>query len=92
MEAAGAIPRHGTPVLKDGAPISVITSGGISPTLGVGIALSYLPPALAPPGARFELDLRGRRVPAEVVPLPFLPAKARPTAPPASPGAAARPP
>jgi aminomethyltransferase len=77
VEAPGAIPRHGTPVLSKGAPVGLVTSGGISPTLGIGIALAYLPPALASLGARFDLELRGRTVPAEVVALPFLAAKPR---------------
>jgi len=75
---AGAIPRHGTVVLDGTTPVGVITSGGISPTLGHGIALAYLPPALATPGRGFELDLRGRRAAATVVPLPFVKAKPKP--------------
>ena len=78
----GAIPRHGTPVLADGKPVGTVTSGGISPSLGHGIALAYLPPALAAPGRLFDLDLRGRTVPATVVALPFLRAKPRPSAAP----------
>jgi aminomethyltransferase len=69
---AGAIPRHGTPVLAGGTLITHATSGGFSPTLGQGIGLAYLPPELRAPGTALELELRGRRVPAEVRKLPFV--------------------
>jgi aminomethyltransferase len=68
-----AIPRHGTPVLSGDAPIAKVTSGGRSPTLGHGIALTYLPPALAAPGTSVGIAVRDRKAPAEVVRLPFLP-------------------
>lgn len=68
----GAIPRHGTPVLADGARVAEATSGGLSPGLGCGIALAYLPPALAAAGTALALEIRGRTVPARVVPLPFV--------------------
>lgn len=68
----GAIPRHGTPVVLDGRPVGTVTSGGLSPSLDHGIALAYLPPALAAEGTHLMLDLRGRQVPATVVRLPFL--------------------
>ncbi len=67
----GAIPRHGTPVRAGGAVVGEVTSGGLSPTLQHGIALAYLPPALGTPGTEVTLVLRGREVPAQVVPLPF---------------------
>ena len=67
----GAIPRHGTPVRAGDAVVGEVTSGGLSPTLQHGIALTYLPPALAVPGTEVLLSLRGREVPARVVGLPF---------------------
>lgn len=69
---AGAIPRHGTPVRKDGKPVTEATSGGLSPTLGKGIALAYVPPDLTPAGTPLVLEIRGREVAGQVVPLPFL--------------------
>ena len=71
---SSAIPRHGTPILHDGKPVGVATSGGLSPSLHVGIALGYLPRSLSETGTRLELDVRGRKAPAEVVRLPFYPA------------------
>ena len=64
-------PRSGAAVLAGEATIGEVTSGNYSPVLGHGIALAFLPPDLAP-GGPVELDLRGRRVPARVVPLPFV--------------------
>ena len=74
----GAIPRHGTPVRSGGAVVAEATSGGPSPILGRGIALAYLPRELGKPGTSVGLDIRGREVPGEIVPLPFL--KTNPTA------------
>lgn len=70
---AGAIPRHGTPILHEGAAVGTATSGGLSPSLNIGIALGYLPRALSTPGTPIELDVRGRHAKAEVVSLPFFP-------------------
>jgi glycine cleavage system T protein (aminomethyltransferase) len=69
----GAIPRHGTSIRLGADVVGVVASGGLSPTLQHGIALAFLPKALAEPGQKLELELRGRGVPAEVVRLPFLP-------------------
>ncbi len=68
----GAIPRHGTPVHSGGQRVAELSSGGLSPNLGHGIALAYLPSALAAAGTTVELEIRGREVPARVVPLPFV--------------------
>ncbi|HUI38322.1 MAG TPA: glycine cleavage system aminomethyltransferase GcvT [Thermoplasmata archaeon] len=68
-----AIPRHGSAVFHDGQPVATVTSGGLSPTLHRGIALAFLPPLLATPGTGVEIEVRGRRIPAEVTKLPFVP-------------------
>jgi aminomethyltransferase len=85
VEGPNLFPRHGTPVLAGGAPAGTVSSGGLSPTLGHGIALAYLAPELTVPGTSVELELRGGRAPARVVALPFVGAKPRPGAT-ASPG------
>ncbi len=65
------IARHGNGVLLDGAPVGEVTSGTWAPHLERAIGMTYLPAARALPGTPFEVDVRGRRLPAEVVPLPF---------------------
>jgi glycine cleavage system T protein (aminomethyltransferase) len=76
LDEPGAIPRHGAAVLSQGAPVGVATSGGLAPTLGRGVALAYLPPALARSGTEVAVDVRGRPAPAHVVDLPFVPSAA----------------
>ena len=72
LTVEGAIPRHGTPVRVDGKPVTEVTSGGLSPNLGHGIALAYLPRELARADAAVSLEIRGQEVPARVVALPFV--------------------
>ena len=64
-------PRTGAAVLLGGEPAGEVTSGNFSPVLGHGIALAFLPPD-ASPGTPAQIELRGRSVPARVVPLPFV--------------------
>jgi len=64
-------PRHGYAVLANGDPVGSVTSGTVSPTLGSGIALAYLPVALAEPGCEVAVEIRGRDIPAVVTKLPF---------------------
>ncbi len=65
------IPRHGYPVLVDGKRVSEVRSGTLSPTLDLPIGMAYLPADRAELGSRFAVEIRGRAVPAEVVPTPF---------------------
>ena len=60
------IPRPGNPVLVDGEPAGVVTSGTLSPCLETGIGMGYVPPSAAEPGTGLEIDVRGKRRPAEV--------------------------
>ena len=61
------IARAGNPVVGGG----LVTSGTLSPSLGVGIGMAYLPVARASVGTRFEIDVRGRIRMAEVRPKPL---------------------
>jgi aminomethyltransferase len=56
------IARQGNPVVGGG----VVTSGTLSPCLGVGIGMAYLPAARAAVGTRLEIDVRGKMRPAVV--------------------------
>ena len=65
------IPRHGYPVYHGGRDVDVVRSGTMSPSLGQPIGTTYLPADAAAPGTRFEVELRGERIAAEVVRRPF---------------------
>jgi aminomethyltransferase len=64
-------PRPGYEILADGEPVGRVTSGTLSPSLGVGIAMGYVPVRLAEPGSRVAVDLRGKAIEAEVERPPF---------------------
>jgi aminomethyltransferase len=66
-----AFPRHGYPVFYNGQPSGHVMSGTMSPTLGVPIGTCYLPTEGATEGSPLEIEIRGRRVPATVVKMPF---------------------
>jgi aminomethyltransferase len=65
------IARHGYPALLGEGPVGAVTSGTYAPFLQKNIGLVYLPAARAAVGTEFDVDIRGRRVPARVVPTPF---------------------
>jgi aminomethyltransferase len=64
-------PRHGYPVYFDGRQVDVVRSGTVSPSLGYGIGTTYLPAGNTKPGTKFDIEIRGQKVPAEVVSRPF---------------------
>ena len=65
------VPRAGYTILRDGQRIGEVTSGTMCPTLERPAALGYVPPADATPGTEVAIDIRGKAVPAVIVPLPF---------------------
>jgi len=71
MEDRG-IPRHGYRVLLRGAEVGQVTSGTMSPSLRVGIALASVNKAASAIGNTLDVDIRGTLHPARVVKLPFL--------------------
>jgi aminomethyltransferase len=48
-----------------------VRSGIVSPSLGEAIGTAYLPFAAQKPGTTFEVEIRGKRLPAVVVETPF---------------------
>jgi len=65
--------REGASVHAGAARVGTVASGGFSPTLGHPIAMAYVETAHAAPGTPLEIEVRGKRLPATVVPLPFVP-------------------
>jgi aminomethyltransferase len=62
------IARHEYPVSIGGEEVGHVTSGTHSPTLGKAIGLALLPAEVED---SFEVEIRGKSVPARVVSLPF---------------------
>jgi aminomethyltransferase len=66
------IGRDGYPLYSlEGEPIGQITSGSPAPFLKTNIAMALVPTAVAASGADVLVDVRGNRVRAKQVPLPF---------------------
>jgi len=56
-----------------GITVGRVTSGTIGPSVGKPVALAYVPTALAAAGTAVDAEVRGKRQPMQVVPLPFAP-------------------
>jgi len=62
------IPRHGYAIVNmDEEEIGIVTSGGYSPTLGVGIAMGFVPPEYKKKGTELYLKIRSKLVKGKVV-------------------------
>jgi aminomethyltransferase len=53
------------------AKIGEVVSGTQSPSLGIGIGLGYVPTEYAAPGNTIEIEIRGKRSPAQIVKKPI---------------------
>ena len=74
LAVAGKLPaREGATVWAGDSQVGVVTSGGFAPSLNVPIAMAYVETAQAGDGTALEIDVRGRRIAATVVPMPFKP-------------------
>lgn len=72
LEMSGRrVPREHQGVFHGDKRVGEVTSGTFSPTLEKPIAMAYVHPHLASEGTTLSIDIRGRREPALVVPLPF---------------------
>ncbi|SMC31534.1 aminomethyltransferase [Novosphingobium sp. B1] len=65
--------REGAKVLSGENEVGIVTSGGFSPSLERPIAMAYVPAELAVSGTQLSIDVRGRKLAASVVPMPFVP-------------------
>lgn len=67
------IPRHDYQIKDEaGNVIGKVTSGTMSPVLGIGVGLGYVTAAHTSPGSNIFIDVRGKALKAEVVKLPFI--------------------
>jgi len=64
-------PRPHYPIWANGAPVGGVTSGTQSPSLNIGIGLGYVPAEQAKPDTQIEIEIRGNRFPAIIVPKPI---------------------
>jgi len=65
--------REGSMVFAGDQPVGRITSGGFAPTLGHPVAMAYVDADYTGEGTRLEAEVRGKRLPARVVKMPFVP-------------------
>jgi aminomethyltransferase len=66
------IPRHGYDLVDaDGNKIGTVTSGTMSPVRKIGIGMGYVKTPFSALGSEIYVDLRGRRLKAQVVKPPF---------------------
>lgn len=70
-QQGGRVARTGCKVLRDGAEIGVVTSGGVSPTVERNIARAIVDASAADIGTTLDIEIRGRTAPMEVVASPF---------------------
>ena len=64
-------PRHGYPVVSRGQDVGEVTSGVVSPSLGFGVAMGYVPTDLAKAGTEVGVRIRNKVIPAVVQRPPF---------------------
>jgi len=65
--------REGALVFAGEEEVGRVTSGGFSPSLNHPIAMAYVNAAHAADGTALTIEVRGKRLPARVVPMPFVP-------------------
>lgn len=66
------IPRHDYDIVDgQGKKIGIVTSGTMSPSMGKGIGLGYVPTILSEVGSKIHVQIRKKAIPATIVKLPF---------------------
>jgi len=71
MTDKSAPPRPHYPIWVDGASVGIVTSGTQSPSLNCGIGMGFVPPEVAKPDMKIEIEIRGKRFAAVVVSKPI---------------------
>ena len=67
----GVVPEDGVPVVVNGSPVGRVTSSRLSPTLGRGFGLAWVPVELSEDGSRIHIQVNNRPHPAKVMTQPF---------------------
>jgi aminomethyltransferase len=70
--------RAGAPLYREaegGESVGAVTSGGFGVSLGAPVAMGYVGTDVAREGTMVFAEVRGKRLPAQVAPLPFVPAR-----------------
>jgi aminomethyltransferase len=66
--------REGAPIVDaQGHKLGVVTSGTLGPTVNQPVAMAYLPLNHAAAGAEVYAEVRGKRLPMRIAPMPFAP-------------------
>ncbi|NNF82007.1 MAG: glycine cleavage system aminomethyltransferase GcvT [Flavobacteriaceae bacterium] len=66
------IPRQGYDIVdSNGNEVGRVTSGTMSPSLGVGIGMGYVPKVFSDEGSKIYIQVRKKRIPATVTRPPF---------------------
>lgn len=66
------IPRHDYDIVDgQGKKIGIVTSGTMSPSMGKGIGLGYVPTIFSEIGSKIQIQIRKKAIPATIVKLPF---------------------
>jgi aminomethyltransferase len=66
------IPRHDYDIVDgQGKKIGIVTSGTMSPSMGKGIGLGYVPTVFSEIGSKIQIQIRKKAIPATIVKLPF---------------------
>jgi aminomethyltransferase len=66
------VPRHGYDIVdSSGQTIGNVTSGTMSPSLGIGIGLGYVPKVFSKVDSKIHIQVRKKAIPATVIKLPF---------------------
>ena len=71
MAAEDADPWGYNPIFKADQRVGMTSSGGYGHRVDKSIALGYVPPEFADPGTKLEIEVLGKKLPAEVVSMPM---------------------
>ena len=65
------IARAGYPVTAGEKTVGQVTTGSFAPTLGKNLGLALIETAFSKPGQIVDIEIRGKKVPAEIIAKPF---------------------